>query len=87
MMKRPKTILLWTLLLIITLGAYFYLLVYYTKPSTADVDAKAKKITPVDLGILKTDLQKQTSGLEVNGQIPVTVNKDELGRDNPFAGF
>lgn len=86
-MKRSSATILGLFLMIITIGLFVYLLFYFVKPSQSEVDAQTKKIAPVNLSVLKTDMQTQTSGLEVNGQIPVTVSNDELGRDDPFASY
>lgn len=86
-MKKKQINLLGTVLVIMVLGLFFYLLFYYVKPSSSEVESQVKKVTPAKIEVLKTDLKAQTSGLEVNGQIPVTISKEELGRDDPFASY
>ncbi len=50
-------------------------------------EAKEEKIVPVPLNALKTDMKSLTSDLEKNGELPIVLNPDESGRDNPFSGY
>lgn len=67
--------------------AFGYLIIFFAKPNPAEVLQRKKPVEQVDPTVLKTDLSKETSGLEVNGDLPVTVPDSELGRENPFSDF
>lgn len=65
----------------------FYFSGVMTKPTAVQISSYSANISPVPQEFLFLDLTEKTKDLVKNGEIPVIVNGDELGRDDPFAGF
>lgn len=82
-----KPWLIFLVLFILTvLGAGYFLYQGFFPPQ-GEVEAKEEKVEPIPLDALRTDMKSLTQGLEKNGELPIVLNPDESGRDNPFSGY
>lgn len=86
-MSKSAQNLIGIILVLAVILAFGYAIIFLAKPDPAQVSQIQNKVDPVDPSILSTDLSSETSGLEVNGELPVKIPSSELGRENPFQEF
>lgn len=73
------------LILVVAVGFIYYLIA--ALPKSREIESQKPQIEKIDRNILKSDTVSAVRSLEVNGQVPVQVSPDEIGRDDPFANF
>jgi hypothetical protein len=59
-----------------------------TKPTAEEIKANRtvdKIVQPQN--VLTLEIAEKIKNLKKNGQVPVTVSQDEVGRENPFLPF
>ncbi len=83
MNKNTKFGLVVILLIILGLGYWFWT----TIPTKADISSATKAPKEIDINILKSNLAQKISQRDKNGDIPVTVNSGEIGREDPFSNY
>ena len=57
---------------------------YKSYPSDEQIKAAQKGIQPVDKTVFQSSTIKTLAGRDKNGQIPVTITKDDIGKADPF---
>jgi len=58
-----------------------------TVPTSGEITSAQKTIPSVNPNILKDPLVTTITSKDINGQIPLEVSNDNIGRDNPFADY
>lgn len=81
MNKRPKT-LAWVLIIAIVLILVSFLYMQ-TTPKTKPIS----EVVVVDSGIMSDPAAEMIESKTTYDNIPVTVKGDEIGRNDPFAGY
>lgn len=84
-MNRILQLIIGALILIITIGFFGSWYWISSRSTPIEISASEKKIEIVDRNILRSAAVDELKKLDVNGQIPVTVGKDDIGKDNLFA--
>lgn len=73
------------LVVVIVFGALIWFL---SKPDEAQVTTSAKKFKEVpSIFRGEVDISALTAGLEKNGEVPVELPPEKIGREDPFAGL
>ena len=64
-------------------GAGFFW--YKSYPSDGEISALQKGIIPVDKTVFQSPVITQLKARDKNGEIPVVLTKDDIGKTNPFS--
>jgi len=73
------------MLLIMAVALFFW---YRTAvPTNAEVDAQTPVVIPIDSNIFNGSAAQSISQRDTNGNLPLVVGPDEVGRDNPFSDY
>lgn len=67
---------------VIIIGLFFWYRV--TIPTSSEINSAMKKIDVVQSNIMTNPVSVQILGLDTNGNVPVEVKAEELGKSNPF---
>lgn len=79
-----KKIIIGFIAFLVVFGGLGYFLYTSSKiPSVEQVETEVPAV-PESLSGGKLDFSKWTAGLEKNGEVPVKVNADEMGKEDPF---
>lgn len=76
-----------TLGLLVFLGIAGWFSLKYATPKKAEIDAQTPKIEIVSSDAFKNPVINQVKSFTQFGQLPVTIDKNQQGRDNPFAPY
>ena len=71
------------LLFAVIIGASY--LWYKSYPTDSQIQAAQKGIQSVDKTVFQSPTVKILAGRDKNGQIPVTITKDDIGKADPFS--
>jgi len=58
-----------------------------TFPSKTAVESATNVSAAIDVNILKSNTVQTVQRRDKNGDIPVTVNSGEIGREDPFSNY
>ena len=71
------------LLLLVMVGLYFW---YRTSvPTQVEIDAAAVQVEKIDSNVLQSKSAKDVMSMDTNGQIPLEVKPEDVGKSNPFS--
>lgn len=70
------------IIIAIVVGLFFWYRA--TLPTAAEVDLATKKIQPIQTNIISDPISKQILTLDTNGNVPVVVKPEDIGKSNPF---
>lgn len=85
MSKNNRIIVGLIIIIVMLIGLWFWFST--SNPSNQEKKAAVKTIKPVDTNFLNNKNVKDILSQDVNSPVPVEINKDEVGRDNPFANY
>ena len=71
------------MLIVLVLGWW----VWSTKPNQVDIESAAKVIPPLPTVNLAQLESQQLESRTINGALPISVDTEQLGREDPFAGI
>jgi short subunit fatty acids transporter len=70
------------IIIAIIIGLFF--LYRMTMPTNSEINAATKKISAIQSNIITNPISVQILGMETNGNVPVEVKSEDIGKNNPF---
>ncbi len=72
------------LILIIIMAGTIWYVIYLSRASEAEISKQETRVETVQTDIVDENILQQLNNLKQNGDLPVTVSPEELGKVSPF---
>lgn len=83
-MTKGQVALVSSLALVLVLAGYGSWLLLFSRPGTAEIDAKRQPPQPLP-AVSVQGLSEQLADVQVQGSLPINLEAAGLGRQDPFA--
>lgn len=81
----PRTIAILLIIILLIAGGWF--IYYRTRPSSEEIESQKTQVLVVPKDILADSVMGELKNFKQYGTLPIVINSDEQGRDDPFADF